>query len=680
MEEFRPPETLSLEGDIAQNWVRWKQMFQLYMTAKEADGKSDPVKIAMLLTTMGAEGLHRFIHFAWDDEEKKKKYAEVLAKFDNEFSGEKRTVFNRYKFWEYSRSQGQTFDEFYTEVKSLAAKCEFIENENMVRDKLVFDTKQPHLKEKLLSIKELTLEKTVELSRANEVAQKELKCMSQPSSSNQTGEKTISELKSRKKKKSYGSGRPNQASASSFPSGSRSNPANSASSYPSRSNQASSYSSRSNQTSVNSGRPNQAKCGRCGRSHPPRSCPAFGEQCRKCLKYNHFAKMCHPIQRTHHRMHEVTLSESDSSDEFFMDSIEVKYLGTLGKNSWFETINVNNARIKMKIDSGAETNTIPYRTWKKIKNSPAIKASGVILRALGGADIQHRGVANVVLKAGNASTTTEVFITMKKTPPILGLQACLDLGIIEPGVNARNAPVKMNIDAMSSRHTREGVITQKTLETEYEDVFTGLGTYPGEYKITLKNDARPVINTPRKVPPKLQEPLRRKLADMVDKGIIRAVDEPTEWVNHLVITEKKDGSLRLCLDPKDLNENIRREHFQLPTFDDIACHLHGKKVFTILDQKDSFWQVKLEKDSSKLCTFHTPFGRYMFLRMPFGISSASEVQQKKAFQVFGDLKGIFMVADDMLIAAENEEEHDSILRKVLERARTHNIKFNLKKT
>jgi hypothetical protein len=61
-----------------------------------------------------------------------------------------------------------------------------------------------------------------------------------------------------------------------------------------------------------------------------------------------------------------------------------------------------------------------------------------------------------------------------------------------------------------------------------------------------------------------------------------------------------------------------------------------------------------------MCTFHTPFGRFMFLRMPFGISSASEIQQKKTCQTFGDIEGVHIVADDMLIAAENEEQHDII--------------------
>ena len=68
-------------------------------------------------------------------------------------------------------------------------------------------------------------------------------------------------------------------------------------------------------------------------------------------------------------------------------------------------------------------------------------------------------------------------------------------------------------------------------------------------------------------------------------------DKPTEWVNSLVIVEKKDGSLRLCLDPKDLNIVIRREHFQISTFEDVVSRLRGKKCFTVLDQKDSYEQV-----------------------------------------------------------------------------------------
>ena len=92
-------------------------------------------------------------------------------------------------------------------------------------------------------------------------------------------------------------------------------------------------------------------------------------------------------------------------------------------------------------------------------------------------------------------------------------------------------------------------------------------------------------------------------------------------------------------------------------------------MFSTIDLKDGYWQVKLDEDSSLLCTFNTPFGRYRFTRMPFGIKSASKVFQKKNEEAFAGIPGIhIIVADDIIIAAVNIEEHDQILRQVLERA------------
>ena len=80
-----------------------------------------------------------------------------------------------------------------------------------------------------------------------------------------------------------------------------------------------------------------------------------------------------------------------------------------------------------------------------------------------------------------------------------------------------------------------------------------------------------------------------------------------------------------------------------------------------------------------LTTFSTPFRRYYFIRMPFGICSASEVLQKRAYQTFGDIADVHIIADDMILASENEKDHDQLITTVLERARANSIKFNLHK-
>ncbi|XP_033098233.1 uncharacterized protein K02A2.6-like [Anneissia japonica] len=116
----------------------------------------------------------------------------------------------------------------------------------------------------------------------------------------------------------------------------------------------------------------------------------------------------------------------------------------------------------------------------------------------------------------------------------------------------------------------------------------------------------------------------------------------------------------------------------IPTIEDVlSIKLSGKKLFTHIDMKDAYWQVPLTESSSKLCTFNTPFGRYSFNRLPFGLCSASEVVQKRNEQIFGDLENVFVISDDMIIATDdNEALHDSVIVKVMKRAKHENVKFN----
>ena len=122
---------------------------------------------------------------------------------------------------------------------------------------------------------------------------------------------------------------------------------------------------------------------------------------------------------------------------------------------------------------------------------------------------------------------------------------------------------------------------------------------------------------------------------MEESGIIQKVDQPTEWVNSMVVVEKKNGSVRICLDPRELNKAIMREHHHIPTLEDIAFKFAGMKIFTILDMKHGYWHVPLDQESCLLTTFNTPFGRFCFRRLPFGINSAAEVFEKRVEEIFG---------------------------------------------
>ena len=99
------------------------------------------------------------------------------------------------------------------------------------------------------------------------------------------------------------------------------------------------------------------------------------------------------------------------------------------------------------------------------------------------------------------------------------------------------------------------------------------------------------------------------------------------------------------------------------------------KHFTILDMKYGYWHILLTLQSCMLTTFNTPFGRYRYLRLPFGLHSSAEVFEKRVEQLFGDLN-VAIYFDDIVVAGRNQEEHDANLRRLLTRAREVNVKFN----
>ena len=97
----------------------------------------------------------------------------------------------------------------------------------------------------------------------------------------------------------------------------------------------------------------------------------------------------------------------------------------------------------------------------------------------------------------------------------------------------------------------------------------------------------------------------------------------------------KPNKIQICLDPRDLNEVIKQEHYQMPTIEEVTTRLNRAKLFTVVDAKDSFWQKRLDPESSYKTTFNTPFGSYRWLRMPFGNSSVPEVWQRSmVFKVY----------------------------------------------
>ena len=144
----------------------------------------------------------------------------------------------------------------------------------------------------------------------------------------------------------------------------------------------------------------------------------------------------------------------------------------------------------------------------------------------------------------------------------------------------------------------------------------------------------------------------------------------------MVVVPKPSGKVRICVDMKPLNENVMREFHPLPAVDETLAQLSGARIFTKPDANAGFWQIPLAKEFCPLTTFITPFGRYQFSALPFGITSAPELFQKRINALLSNLKGVLCLMDDVLVYGKDQREHDKQLEAVLQWIEAAGITLN----
>ena len=324
--------------------------------------------------------------------------------------------------------------------------------------------------------------------------------------------------------------------------------------------------------------------------------------------------------------------------------------------------------VDCQLDTGATCNVMTHADLCAIQETkkPTMELSTSKLKFYDNSTLQVLGQQKLDCRYKGASHSLNFKIIRGTQKPLLSGTTCEKLGLIT--VNTVNTVAE----------NEDHIIAQ------FSDVFQGLGCLAGDYHIDVDPLIKPVQHLPRRVPLALKERLKAKIEDLEKRSIIKKVECPTPWISSMV-TVVKPNKLRICIDPKDLNKAIKRPNYQMPILDEILPNLANAKVFSVLDAKDGFHQVKLDESSSYLTTFWTPFGRYRYLRMPFGISSAPEEYQRRMHDVVQGLPGVEIIADDILVYGKGSikeeyiKDHDHNLTKLLERARAVNLKLNKKK-
>lgn len=646
------PSPLSLDGDMEENFEFFEKSWNDYCRAIGMDRwpqAENPQKVSFLLTLIGEAARKKYFNFELTEAEKANPQA-ALAAIKSKVVTTRNVIVDRLDFFSAIQTSREPIDDFVTRLKVMAkpAKLENLETE-LIAYKVVTANKWQHLRTKMLTMTDITLSKAVDLCRAEEITARRSQELGTSASGSEVN-------KVSKKKRSVKSQR----------------------------------------------------CKFCGDYHEfvKGECPAFGKKCHRCKGKNHFEKVCRAGGKSKGRksgrrikeVKEESSTEEESSDTESSSSESEEY--EIGKIYDYSSHGGNvMAEVDLKfsnkwkpvlcdVDTGANTSLIGYNSLIELSGDgdPSLLPSSFRLQSFGGNPIKVLGQVKVPCRRLGKNFRLVLQVVDVDHRPLLSARASRELGLVKfcEAVSFTDA----NEPPSTSLSTEEllniyRVEAQKSIE-EHPNLFTGYGKFPGTVTLEIDSSIPSCIQPPRRVPIAMRGKLKQELEALERDGIIVKEPNNTDWVSNLVIVQRSGAGsgIRICIDPVHLNKALKRPHLQFTTLDEILPELGKAKVFSTVDTKKGFWHVVLDKPSSKLTTFWTPFGRYRWTRLPFGIASAPEIFQLKLQQLIQGLEGVECLADDLLIygVGDTLEEalinHNACLRKLLQRLDKHNVKLN----
>ena len=616
MAKFHPPEQFDFSSPT--KWPEWRERFLRFRMATKLGKEEGSVQVSSLIYAMGADAEKIYSTFTFEAGQSRpeENFELILSKFNSYFTPKRNIIHERAKFYTCSQKEGESVEQYIRTLYELAAYCEFSDKSDSIRDRLVLGLTDREISQKLQLQRDLTLDAAVEIARHYEMVKGQLL--------DQRGLSTDSVRfgAPRRQTHSQSIGGKGEGSARRESTGNT---------FVSHKGESANF---------------VKKCGNCGQSHYKTACPAKGKSCRHCGKLGHFISVCR--QRKQHRdvhsiMHHDTVTQS-----YTFDSI----LSTVAEPPWRVTVNIHNLPINFKIDTGADVSVISRATYNKISPSPKLTHSTATLRSPGGF-LQNLGEFTAPATFQNKKFQIRLFVINEETDSLLGRGVVNALGLVQKNINEIGAAVPLDL----STHIKCTPVT-----------------------IKIRKDAEPYsLPTARRVPIPLIDKVMVELQRMEKAGVIEPITEATDWCAPMVPVLKKNGSIRICTDFKKLNSAVKRERYVLPVLDDILHKLQGATVFSKLDAASGFWQIPLDSSTAKLTTFITPFGRYYYKRLPFGITSAPEIFQRVMENILEKEQNVICYFDDVLVFSKTEKEHEKHLSAVLKRLNEVNLQLNQEK-
>ncbi|KAK3928666.1 hypothetical protein KUF71_016890 [Frankliniella fusca] len=626
------PDPLSLEGNVHQNWLDFLSSFEIYLGAIGDFDKSDEELTALsaaekakylngkgklFLNIAGKEAIKLYRTFSLSEADKFN-FNILKERFEGYAVPQVNVTYNRFMFNRCRQQEGQTFDQFLAEARKRLKDCKFGELEDsLLRDRIVEGIRDHGLRTALLRNADLDLNTAVKDCRAAEQSKAYSKEMKDEEEVKTDANRFFK--KKFRKTSSYGK--------SDWKSGKQ----------------------RSNDDE--SSHQSKFKCSKCSYSHDYGKCPAYGKTCVRCGEKNHFQSRCpsekkskiHALQVNDEENNDREESEcsSNSGDEdCFMYADSVVTVNSV-KTEYRQDLRVEGKVVNFKLDPGASMSILPLKVFKELKTKKRLKNCNIMIKPYGrkAQAFPALGSVELVCQIPKQTELIRFLVTDDAETPLLGIKDCERFQfIVRNVVDIHSVQVKLPDDPQA-------------FIKENGDVFQGIGKFPGTHALVIKEGAKQIIRPHQRKPTSVTKKLEPALKQLEKDHIIEKVDQisPDCWVSNIVIVEKPNGKIRICLDPSDLNEVILRQPHPIPTISELSERLNHKKFYSLLDLRDGFYHIELDEGSRNKCCFSTPFGTFRFLRCPFGVASAPEMFQRINESVFGGIPNIIIFFDDILI-------------------------------
>uniref|UniRef100_A0A5S6Q0K3 RNA-directed DNA polymerase n=1 Tax=Trichuris muris TaxID=70415 RepID=A0A5S6Q0K3_TRIMR len=403
--------------------------------------------------------------------------------------------------------------------------------------------------------------------------------------------------------------------------------------------------------------------------------------CYECGRRNHLAAVCvvkgrakirkaRAINALNSCPDKIALSDtSEPSDhEISLNSISV--VGPAGQKA-VVLVKLNRYELEMIYDPGATQSVISENIWNKIGSPPLETAPALI--AYTEVPVETLGKTKVSVTAFGKTMHLYVHVVKKSDAPLFGLNWCMVFGLPLPkGVEIRSLRSLTPTEEVIQQRHRHNELAQHLIGL-YPDVFTNTtGTMRGyEAVVHLQDKARPNVFKPRPVPFAMRAPVDDELNRLLREDVLEQVDSatmPVELASPIVCVMKPSGKILICGDFKvTINPHVILDHHPLPRFEELVTKLNGGTLFSVIDLKDAYLQMKVHPDSKKYLVIATHRGYFCHKRLPFGLSFAPALFQRTVEQILAGIEGVAVYIDDIIITGCNEHQHMERLHMALQR-------------